>query len=121
MSANEPILVMGETGETSPDVDEDVGRRSCAFCAVSQDDMSMCTGKFQFRFFAPLCCTDGFLLLGCLRVVYCSKECQRKHWKSGHKAECQPKETREPPKVLEGGPTKSLTPAKISGAAAEEE
>ncbi|GAB4821133.1 hypothetical protein N2152v2_008179 [Parachlorella kessleri] len=26
---------------------------------------------------------------GCRRVFYCSKECQREHWKSGHRKECQ--------------------------------
>jgi hypothetical protein len=26
----------------------------------------------------------------CLAVCYCSKECQRAHWKAGHKGECAP-------------------------------
>ena len=26
--------------------------------------------------------------LGCQRAKYCSKGCQKKHWLSGHKAEC---------------------------------
>ncbi|GAB4821132.1 hypothetical protein N2152v2_008178 [Parachlorella kessleri] len=26
---------------------------------------------------------------GCRRVYYCSKECQRQHWRSGHREECQ--------------------------------
>lgn len=26
----------------------------------------------------------------CLRAAYCSPECQREHWRAGHKAECKP-------------------------------
>ena len=26
---------------------------------------------------------------GCRSVSYCSKQCQREHWKNGHKAECE--------------------------------
>ena len=25
----------------------------------------------------------------CKRVRYCGRECQRAHWRAGHKAECQ--------------------------------
>jgi len=31
------------------------------------------------------------LLCGkCLQAAYCSQECQKAHWKAGHKVECQP-------------------------------
>ena len=26
----------------------------------------------------------------CEKAYYCSKDCQKKHWKSGHKRNCQP-------------------------------
>ena len=30
----------------------------------------------------------GFNCSQCMKVAYCSKECQKKHWKNGHKLEC---------------------------------
>jgi hypothetical protein len=32
----------------------------------------------------------------CLLVAYCSKECQRAHWKNGHKQTCIPVHDRKP-------------------------
>merc|ERR1712096_261091 len=36
--------------------------------------------------------TNGMKLhhcAGCAAAVYCSKECQKKHWKAGHKLDCK--------------------------------
>lgn len=43
---------------------------TCAFC-----------GPCETKTFALLCGR-------CSSVKYCSKDCQRKHWKAGHKQEC---------------------------------
>jgi len=32
---------------------------------------------------------EGMRCTGCKTVIYCSKECQVSHWKSGHRAECE--------------------------------
>merc|ERR1711907_860850 len=32
----------------------------------------------------------------CLLVSYCSKECQKAHWKKSHKSECKPAPPRHP-------------------------
>ena len=44
----------------------------------------------------------GVANLKCVRcglVAYCSKDCQRAHWKANHKAFCIPKADRAPPPV----------------------
>lgn len=53
-------------------------------------------GDVLFRLMSALCEADGVemrLLMKCSRckrAQYCSKDCQRQHWKQGHKSECQP-------------------------------
>lgn len=55
------------------DQDEEDDEEQCALCHVNQTDLPN-DGRLK-------ACTR------CYRVVYCSKECQRKHWKI-HKKEC---------------------------------
>ena len=54
----------------------------------------------------------------CGLVAYCSKDCQRTHWKANHKSFCIPKADRAPPPVE---PTASATKNKATLAAEGDE
>mmetsp|Transcript_4129 Transcript_4129/g.8839 ORF Transcript_4129/g.8839 Transcript_4129/m.8839 type:complete len:586 (+) Transcript_4129:3-1760(+) len=66
-------------------------------------------------------CPPGTSLANCARcglVAYCCKDCQRAHWKAGHKQFCVPKSDRVPPKSsIE--PDGSSTAAVVSSAGGE--
>jgi len=49
--------------------DAALSHRECHFCHIVTDNAKTCSA--------------------CKAVVYCSKECQIKHWRAGHKTECK--------------------------------
>jgi len=53
----------------------------CVDCWVSPWCTCSCCGKTSDEKKFPRC-------KRCKRVAYCSKECQKKHWKAGHKKDC---------------------------------
>ena len=64
------FLQVAQTGNQVSSQDEEV----CNFCQTSPETHTQ--KKFQ-------------LCGGCGMVRYCSKDCQRKHWKAGHKMMCK--------------------------------
>ena len=61
--------------------------------ALGELVMASCGGCGQHgcgqRLMAPLAADSGLLkCMRCMRVAYCSRACQKKAWRSGHKHEC---------------------------------
>jgi hypothetical protein len=61
----------GEYGSDVDDSEDDIGNR-CNYCAVRETE------------YTPL-----KTCAGCYAVDYCSRKCQRTHWKAGHKQFCK--------------------------------
>ncbi len=61
-------------------------------CRVNIDsDAEARTGSREIRRICAMCGVTAYLVAcaGCNRRHYCGKVCQKRHWKCGHKQDCE--------------------------------
>ena len=66
-------------------------RNTLTFRRATRVDLSMAQLAAHHHLRCALCQSRGKLLMcsKCCLVSYCSKECQKQHWKEGHKTHCK--------------------------------